>query len=178
MKKVVFFLIGVLLLVGCGVAPWRGFAPGPMMNPDAGWWGSGNYASNGERIYFTAANEDGKRISYTSGSVFGGMGGMMGGNNLSCASCHGPDGRGGTHAMHMDVMDAPDIRYDTLSGEVEEHGVDQHTDAHGEYDLEDFYQAVIEGKHPDGESLSRDMPRWQMNDDDLDDLFEFIKSLP
>ena len=35
---------------------------------------------------------------------------------------------------------------------------------HGEYDLEDFRQAVVFGKHPDGEPLNRDMPRWRMGD--------------
>ena len=29
---------------------------------------------------------------------------------LTCASRHGPEGRGGVHAMHMYVMKAPDIR--------------------------------------------------------------------
>jgi len=145
-----------------------------MMNPGGGWWGW-HYDSNGEQIYFTATTESGERIRYSDGPSFGGM---MGRSNLSCASCHGPDGRGGTHTMHMDVMDAPDIRFESLSGEVVEHGEDQHVDAHGEYDFEDFYQAVVEGKHPDGESLSREMPRWKMNDEDLGDLFDFIISLP
>jgi len=146
-----------------------------MMNPGSSWWGSGKYDSNGKQIYFTATNEQGERIRYSDGPAFGGM---MGGSYLTCASCHGSDGRGGTHAMHMDVMDAPNIRYEALSGQVEEHGEDQHTDAHGEYDFEDFYQAVVEGKHPDGDSLSRDMPRWQLGDDDLGDLFDFILSMP
>ncbi len=145
------------------------------MGSENDWWGSRNYDSNGEQIYFTATNEGGEHIRYSGGSSFGGM---MGGSNVTCASCHGPDGRGGTHTMHMDVMDAPDIRYEGLSREVDEHSEDQHTDAHGEYDFEDFYQAVVEGKHPDGDSLSSEMPRWHMSDDDLGDLFDFVKSLP
>ena len=79
--------------------------------------------------------------------------------------------------MHMDVMDAPDIRYTALSSEGEEHG-DEHGDNHGEYDLDSFRLAVIGGVHPDGEALSRDMPRWRMSDQDLADLFEFLKTLP
>lgn len=177
MKKIIVFVTGAFLLAACGVAPWRGFSPGPMMG--GGEWGRGDYASNGERIYFTAANEAGERIRYTSGPAFGGM---MGGSSLSCASCHGPDGRGGTHTMHMDVMDAPDIRYAALSGEGDEHADDGHDDDHADehsgYDLEDFRRAVVEGQHPDGESLDDDMPRWQINDDDLGDLFEYLKSLP
>ncbi len=81
--------------------------------------------------------------------------------------------------MHMDVMDAPDIRYSALASEEEGHGNDDsYEDEHSGYDLDDFRLAVIGGVHPDGEPLSRDMPRWRMSDEDLDDLFEFLKSLP
>jgi len=129
---------------------------------------------NGERIYFTATNAQGDRIRYRGGPNFGGM--MMG-SYLTCAACHGPEARGGTHFMHMQVMDAPDTRYEALQGEAGEHGDDEHGDEHGEYSLEDFRLAVVEGKHPDGDSFSRDMPRWQISDEDLADLFEFLKSL-
>jgi len=132
-------------------------------------------AANGERIYFTATDKEGERISYRGGPNFGGM--MMG-SYLTCAACHGPEARGGTHMMHMQVMDAPDIRYAALQGEAGEHGGDDHGDEGGAYSLDDFRLAVIEGKHPDGESLSRDMPRWEMDDQDLVDLFEFLKSIP
>ena len=106
------------------------------------------------------------------------FGGMMGGS-LSCASCHGEDGRGGQHVMHMDVMDAPDIRFETLSTEESGHLGDEQEDEHGEeYDIETFHQAVVLGQHPDGDTLSRDMPRWDMSEDDLIALFEYLKTLP
>ena len=131
--------------------------------------------ANGERIYFTASSERGTRISYRGGPNFGGM--MMG-SYLTCASCHGPNGHGGTHMMHMQFMDAPDITYAALSSDEDEHGEAGHGSEHGgEYSLEDFRRAVIEGEHPDGDRLSQDMPRWQMSDDDLADLFAFIKAL-
>lgn len=132
---------------------------------------------NGERIYFTATSDRDGRIAYSDGPVFGGM--MMG-TYLTCASCHGPEGRGGLHPMHMQVMDAPDIRYVALSGETgkHEHEEDQHDDEHGEYDLEAFRKAVIEGKHPDDKPLSRDMPRWRMSDENLADLFAYLKAIP
>jgi hypothetical protein len=84
---------------------------------------------NGERIYFTATDEEGERISYRGGPNFGGM--MMG-SYLTCSTCHGPEARGGTHFMHMQVMDAPDICYKALQGEVGEHGVDEHGGEGGE----------------------------------------------
>ena len=143
-------------------------------------WGPGAFATNGERIYFTATSERGGRITYTGGPDLGGM--MMGGA-LTCASCHGPSGRGGLHVMHMEIMDAPDIRWSALTGEADEghgdgentHGTEGHT---GDYDLETFRLAVVEGKHPDGEPLQADMPRWQMSDEDLSDLLDYRKSLP
>ena len=101
------------------------------------------------------------------------------GTNLACASCHAPDGRGGVHTMHMDVMNAPDIRLIALMAGEEDHGDnDSHADEHGEYDLEAFRLAVVDGTHPDGEPLSREMPRWNMDDGDLSDLFDYLKSLP
>lgn len=78
----------------------------------------------------------------------------------------------------MQIMDAPDITYAALSSDEDEHGEAGHESEHGEeYSLDDFRQAVIKGEHPDGEQLSQDMPRWQMSDEDLTDLFAFIKAL-
>lgn len=128
--------------------------------------------NNGARIYFTAVSSRDGPIAYTGGPQFGGM--MMGmmGTYLTCASCHGPEGRGGIHAMHMYVMKAPDIRYAALSAMPEMRGRKR------SYGLEDFRLAVAEGKHPDGERLKRDMPRWQMSNADLEGLFAFVQRLP
>jgi hypothetical protein len=46
------------------------------------------------------------------------------------------------------------------------------------YSLADFKLAVEDGKHPDGEELNSDMPRWKMSDADLQDLLAFLKTLP
>jgi cytochrome c oxidase subunit 2 len=137
-------------------------------------------AANGERIYFTATNESGQRFTYTGGPDFGGM--MMG-SYLTCASCHGPEARGGQHIMHMQTMDAPPIYGEALSGHDDEHDEGQ-TDSdagheeQGTYTLEDFRMAVVKGQHPDGEPLDQDMPRWNIDDQDLADLLAFLKSLP
>jgi hypothetical protein len=175
MKKTLIFILGAVLLSGCAVIGWRNPSHGPMMG--GGWQSASRYATNGEQIYFTTINENGSQIPYRGGSSFGGM---MGGGSLACASCHGPDARGGVHTMHMDVMDAPDIRYSALSSDAVsgEHRDDDHTDEHNEYDLAAFRLAVVEGKHPDGDDLSREMPLWQIDDEDLADLFEYLKSLP
>jgi len=169
-KALLSLLLGSILLVACGIYWPVGISPrgmGPVTYR--------NYTTNGERIYFTATNDRGEYIQYTGGPAYGGM--MN--DRLACASCHGEDGRGGQHVMHMDVMDAPEIRIAALSAESDEHQGDAHEDDHGEeYDLEAFRRAVVLGQHPDGDSLNRDMPRWQMSDDDLADLFEFLNALP
>lgn len=141
-------------------------------------WGDGSFDSNGERIYFTATSERSGRIDYSGGVEPGGM--MMGGR-LTCASCHGTDARGGTHVMHMEEMTAPDIRWSALAG----HGDGHQDETEGEepheeepaYDLDTFALAVIEGRHPDGGSLSREMPRWRISEADLADLAAYLQSL-
>ena len=128
---------------------------------------------NGEQIYFTASNKDGDRIRYTGGPNFGGM--MMGAY-LTCASCHGPNAHGGQHVMHMQTMYAPPIYYDALNSMMAEESGE--TLEPGGYTLEDFRIPVIEGEHPDGDQLDEDMPRWEMSEQDLADLFAFLKTLP
>jgi len=83
--------------------------------------------------------------------------------------------------MHMQVMDAPDIRWAALTGEAggghgdegDEHGGDA-----ADYDLETFRLGIVEGKHSDGEPLDPNMPRWTMSEEDLNDLLDYLKSLP
>jgi len=167
----IFGILATVLLAACASQPQQGGIA----------WGVGAFDSNGERIYFTATSERGTAITYTGGPS---SGMMMGGGNLTCASCHGPDGRGGQHVMHMQTMDAPDIRWEVLNGELEsEHGGETegeagHAEAHTSYDIETFHLAVVEGKHPDGASLSTNMPRWNVSDEDLADLAEYLKTLP
>jgi hypothetical protein len=140
----------VLLLTACA---WPS-------QPGGTAWGSGAFDSNGERIYFTATSERGIQITYTGGPA---AGMMMGGGDLTCASCHGPDGQGGIHTMHMETMEALDIRWAVLQDE---------------FDVEKFRLAVVEGQDPDGTQLDSDMPRWDIGDDDLADLIAFLKTLP
>lgn len=82
--------------------------------------------------------------------------------------------------MHMSIMDAPDIRYSALNGGNgdDDHGEDgEHVQEHAYYDFEAFRKAVKLGQHPNGTPFNSDMPRWQMSDDDLADLFVYIVTL-
>lgn len=179
MKKIILLTILITVFISaCSTVIIEDMFQGD--SPMGGSWRIGNYSSNGERIYFTASNESGERIPYSGGPAFGGM--MMG-TQATCASCHGSDGRGGDHWMHMELMDAPDIRLEALLGEAEEHGEaaddhdDDHADAHEGYDLETFEKAVVFGQHPDGDPLDNDMPRWRLSEKDLRDLFDFLMTL-
>jgi hypothetical protein len=130
-------------------------------------------AANGERIYFTGLDRNRDQIPYSEGPDFGGT--MMG-SYLTCASCHGPTASGGQHTMSMRVMYAPPINGDALNEMmVEESGGTPQPDG---YSIESFRSAVVEGKHPDGDTLNTDMPRWQINDQDLGDLLAFLKTMP
>ena len=93
-------------------------------------------ARNGARIHFTGVSERGTAVTSTGATKVGG--GMMGGYGqwLTCASCHGPEGRGGTHVMLMWTMTAPDIRYAALRNMSELKGPQR------PYDIDDFLQQV------------------------------------
>lgn len=147
-------IIVILLLAACASRPQS-------EGPSGTAWGKGAFRSNGERIYFTATSERGKAITYESGPGSGGW--MMGDGRLACASCHGPNGRGGEHNMGMRVMTAKDIRWSALQSE---------------FDAEKFRLAVTKGQDPDGTQLKTDMPRWNIGNDDLADLIAYLKTLP
>ncbi len=160
------FLLGACSFIGQPNAPL--YAP---MNNGYNFPRQGGFASNGQQIYFTATDQNGQYISYTGGPAFGGM--MMG-SYYTCASCHGNDGHGGTHYMHMTVMDAPAINYDALIQMKKEDSGGNPTD----YSLDDLRGAVVDGHNTSGKQLDQNMPRWQMNDNDLADLLAFLKTLP
>ena len=158
--------MGVILAIVLGIAFHYSFNANAqmgqgMMGHGGTAWGTGVFRSNGERIYFTATSERDTNMTYTGGPS---SGMMMSGGYLTCASCHGPTGRGGVHTMMgMQTMNAKDIRWSALQSE---------------FDAVKFRLAVTEGQDPDGTQLNTDMPRWNIGDDDLADLIAFLKTLP
>jgi cytochrome c oxidase subunit 2 len=153
----------VLLFIGLSSIVSGCVQASPTASPSEGTsWGVGAFTSNGERIYFTSTSDRDTNITYTAGPSSNSW--MMMGGRLACASCHGPDGRGGEHSMDMmQEMNAPDIRWKTLGSE---------------YDASTFRRAVEQGLDEDGQPLSQDMPRWMMSDGDISDLIGFLKTLP
>lgn len=160
MKKIAFALIlAVVMGMAFHMSVVNAQMGGGMMGGTG--WGVGAFRSNGERIYFTSTDDQGKEITYTGGPSYGSW--MMMGGRLACVSCHAPDGRGGVHSMGMmQVMDAKDIRWSALQKE---------------FDFEKFRLAVVKGQDPDGTMMKPDMPRWNIDNADLADLFAFLKTL-
>jgi len=62
-KSLILISLGGFLLLACGI-----YWPVSMSPRGMGPVSYRDYASNGERIYFTATNEQGEYISYTGGS--------------------------------------------------------------------------------------------------------------
>jgi cytochrome c oxidase subunit 2 len=120
---------------------------------------SSDFQSNGERIYFTATSNSGKPIISSIGAM------TMRGGMMSCAACHGVDGKGGRGRMMMWTFNASDIRYSSLTS-----GEKPYTD-------ELIKRAIAEGLDSEGKRLEPPMPVWQMSDSDLNDLLEYLKSL-
>ncbi len=162
MKKPSLLFIS-LTLIGVGIVGlimMQSFPLGRSLEPDS------QFSSPGEQIYFTSLGKDG-RISFRGGPTWLRMRGG------SCASCHGTDGRGGLPIMMSDE-EAPDITYDALV--EEEHG-DHEEEEHPPFNERLIKRAITEGLEPDGKPLDLVMPRWDMIDEDLDDLIDFLKTL-
>lgn len=162
-------LVGLVLLA-CVILFIGGLGVRQVVGPMGGSLGlfPGRFESNGERIYFTATSNSGQPITAEMAGMRMQHQGMM-----TCATCHGPEGRGGTVTMMMGTFEAPDIRYSTLTE-------GEHDDAHAEhppYTDELIKQAIIEGVDPAGEPLDWLMPRWRMAERDLNDLLNFLKTL-
>lgn len=84
------------------------------------------------------------------------------GGGAPCANCHGRDGLGGGEA------DAPAILWTTLSRE---------TALRPAYDASGFARA-LGGTAPGGRSLSRLMPRYDLDAGQLRALMAYLKALP
>ena len=144
-----------------------------MMNPQTGSTNGypTNFSSNGQRIYFTASSKSGKPISARM------MGMKMVNMQMSCAYCHGTQGQGQTISMPMGTWQTPKIAYKYLVSENHGHNNETEED-HAKYTEESIKRAITEGIDPDGDELQWPMPSWNMAEEDLNDLVNYLKELP
>ena len=117
----------------------------------------------GERIFLTGTDENVRLIPRS------GVTGMMG-QAPACASCHGPDARGREVQLMMGHIEAPDIRWSTLTAPPAD-PVDK------AFDPETFFLAVNQGLDPNGSSLKVFMPRWRLTHAQSDAIIEYLKTL-
>ncbi len=118
-------------------------------------------AAKGEWIFRTGTD--------LQGGVIPSSGGMM--MRQSCADCHGINGQG----LVTPMFASPNITYRNLSnpsGMLEPDGSHGHT-----YTDALIKRAITEGIDAEGNSLSWIMPRWNMTDQELDDLLAYLKTL-
>lgn len=174
MARIFYISITILMLAAAysyaqmGHGMMRQSGEGHMMGGPSQEGSKYQYRSNGEKIYNTGINERGEIIPYKSGPMWLSMHGG------GCVSCHGSTGKGGVPVM-MGTSIPADIRYESLTVGEHEHGGEK--DEHPPYTDKLIRRAITEGVNPAGEKLDWTMPRYQINDEDFNDLIEFIKTL-
>ncbi len=155
----VLLLAIVMVLIGvAGIVTWQ-YALSYLQIPSI----EKTYSSRGEQIYFSGRGENGRLIPFSYGPMWLRMHGG------SCASCHGPDGKGGLPIMMSDEG-APSITWHALTEE-------EHEEEHPPYDERLVKRAISEGLDPAGEPLDFVMPRWQMTEKELAAIVDFLKEL-
>ena len=94
-----------------------------------------------------------------------------------CVSCHGINGRGGVPVMMGTAIPA-DIRYTVLTEKgAHGHSKEEEEEEHPPYTDALIKRAITEGLNPAGKPLDWTMPRWEMTEEDLNDLIAYVKTV-
>lgn len=128
------------------------------------------FSALGEQIYFTGRGQNGRPLAVAGGSHYMQMHGG------GCAGCHGVDRQGGQRMYPFFWVVTPALTAAALLGEHDEDRGD-HTESHGDhgcYDLTTLAKALTAGVDPSGAPLDRLMPRWQLNEMELQALAEYL----
>jgi len=124
---------------------------------------SEQYTSEGERIYRTGRNNDGRPIEAIVDRSSLKDQTMV----LTCASCHGVDRKGGRSLIpEFGPYNAPNISRMILTSEL--------PPKRPAYNAETLSQAIIAGIGASGTRLHHPMPRWKMQQTDLNSLVEYL----
>jgi len=127
----------LLLLAACTVAA-------------CGHGASAVAANNGQSIFQTGIDSDGKQITAANPPM-----------RSSCAACHGVDGAGGVHLPGGAV--SADLRHSALV-----------VGQKHPYTLALLQRAITTGVDNDGQPLNPVMPRWRLSDSDLHDVATYV----
>jgi mono/diheme cytochrome c family protein len=123
--------------------------------------------TNGARIYFTGESAGGRSIKMASLPPY-----LKVSHVKSCVHCHGPKGKGGIWMTNE--VKAPDVSYKNLTSDEAPYTGHK---GHKAYNDDLIIRAVKQGIASDGRVLDTSMPRWAIEDDDMKDLIEFLKTL-
>ncbi|HSB78474.1 MAG TPA: cytochrome c [Candidatus Methylomirabilis sp.] len=136
-----------------------------------GWSGQREFTSNGKQIHYTGTSRRTGLIPRIGGPPW--VQPMGGG----CVACHGVRGLGGAPVM-MGTAIPEDIRYKTLtSQDHHDKGEEREEIDHPPYTDTLIKRAITHGVDPGDQPLDWTMPRWQMSDQDLNDLITYLKTL-
>jgi mono/diheme cytochrome c family protein len=156
----------ILLVVGVVAAIFLALSipTGAPLHPGGSSVSTGQLAGAalGEQIFQTGRGENGRAIPRS------GVTGMMR-RAAACANCHGSDARGGTIGMMMGQVEAPDIRWSTLTAPPAD-------PAEKAFDPDSFFRAVTQGIDPENGTLKGFMPRWRLTRAESDALVEYLKT--
>lgn len=105
----------------------------------------------------------------TTGQPIPRTGGMM--MATGCAACHGTNGQG----LRTPMFVSPNVAYRNLTdpaGMLEPDGSRGPT-----YTEAQIKRAITQGIDAEGQPLAWPMPRWQMTDQEMNDLLAYLKTL-
>jgi mono/diheme cytochrome c family protein len=160
-------------MMGYGGGMMGGYGgPGGMMGgAPYGGYGKRQFASNGEQIYYTGVSQKNGPVPRIGGPPW------VQHVGVGCVACHGVQGRGGVPVM-MGTATPEDIRYTVLTAsEQQKEGGKKEEMDHPPFTDATIKQAITQGVDPANKPLDWTMPRWQMADQDLNDVLEYLKSL-
>lgn len=124
----------------------------------------GDSVDRGAHLYESGASSRGGEVLATFREL------RLPGTQLACASCHGPGGRGGVEAGIV----VSDIRAKTLF--AARRRSDRPDENRPAYTRESLSRVLREGVDPAGRELEELMPRYEIADEDLADLLDFLES--
>ena len=147
------------MMQGKGMMGGRGMMGGMMGDVEA-INNKTEFSSNGERIFYTGTTSRGEGIKNSHGL-----------DGVGCAMCHGVDAKG----RKMMMMDVPALRWEILT-DPEGH---THTNGrkHPPFTEPSFKSCILAGVDSGGNSLSTMMPKWEMSNEDLDNLIDYLKTM-
>jgi len=156
--SIILILLGVIGLIVINFFYFRPFSIRRGGYRRAPGYLSRDFKTNGEQIYFTGISRRGS-VSFSGGPVWFQMHGG------GCVDCHGVNGKGGRIITMMGNFTAHDIRYKTLVNEDPP------------FNIKSIKRAITKGIDQKDKRLDPNMPKWNMSDEDLNDVIKFLKTL-